>query len=77
MQFTIHAAKTHLSKLIDAALAGEEVVIAKGKNPVAKIVPIPQGRFKIGVLKNKLTGAGPDFFEPMEEEEVERWEGRE
>lgn len=74
MQFTIHAAKTHLSKLIDAALSGEEVVIAKGKNPVAKIVPLPQGRFKIGLLKNKLTGAGPDFFEPMEDEELARWE---
>ncbi|MEW6166958.1 MAG: type II toxin-antitoxin system Phd/YefM family antitoxin [Pseudomonadota bacterium] len=77
MQFTIHAAKTHLSKLIDAALSGEEVIIAKGKNPVAKIVPLPQGRFKIGLLKNKLTGAGPDFFEPMEDEELARWESGE
>lgn len=36
MLVTVHAAKTNLSKLIEAALAGEEVVIAKGKRPVVK-----------------------------------------
>ncbi|RFC62530.1 type II toxin-antitoxin system Phd/YefM family antitoxin [Fulvimarina endophytica] len=75
MQVTVHAAKTHLSKLIEAAHAGEEVVIAKGKLPVAKIVPIPQGRFAIGLLKGKLTGPGPDFFEPMDESDLALWEG--
>jgi prevent-host-death family protein len=43
MQVTIHAAKTNLSKLIEAALSGEEVIIAKGKLPVVKIVPLAQG----------------------------------
>lgn len=76
MQVTVHAAKTNLSKLIDAALAGEEVIIAKGKNPVVKIVPIPKSRFKVGVLK-ELAGTAPDFFEPMSEEELALWEGGE
>jgi prevent-host-death family protein len=75
MQVTVHAAKTHLSKLIEAALTGEEVVIAKGKRPVVKIVPVPAGRFTIGLLKGQLTGSGPDFFEPMGEEELVLWEG--
>ena len=38
---TIHEAKTHLSKLIQRVLTGEEIIVAKGKKPVAKIVPIP------------------------------------
>jgi prevent-host-death family protein len=76
MQVTIHNAKTNLSKLIEAARAGEEVVIAKGKTPVARIVAIPRARFKIGLWKGKVAGRGPDFFEPMSEEELQLWEGR-
>jgi antitoxin (DNA-binding transcriptional repressor) of toxin-antitoxin stability system len=76
MQVTIHSAKTNLSKLIEAALAGEEVVIARGKTPVVKLVPVPRSRFKIGLLKGQLTGLGPDFFEPMDAEELELWEGK-
>ncbi|WP_404400860.1 type II toxin-antitoxin system Phd/YefM family antitoxin [Pelagibacterium halotolerans] len=75
MQVTIHAAKTNLSKLIEAALAGEEVVIAKGKKPVARILPIAHSAFTIGLLKGKLTGTGPDFFAPMGEDELALWEG--
>ena len=77
MQVTIHAAKTNLSKLIDAALSGEEVVIAKGRKPVVKIVPIDQSPFKIGLLKGQVDGEGPDFFEQMDEEELASWEGKE
>jgi prevent-host-death family protein len=74
MQVTVHAAKTNLSKLIEAVLAGEEVIIAKGKRPVAKIVPFPHSRFTIGVLKGQLAGTGPDFLEPMDEDELALWE---
>ena len=48
---TIHVAKTQLSRLIEAALSGEDVVIAKGDKPVVRLVPIPQGQFKFGVLE--------------------------
>lgn len=75
-QFTVHAAKTQLSKLIEAALAGEDVVIARGDKPVVRLVAIPQGRFQIGLLKDQLTGPGPDFLEPMDEAELALWEGR-
>lgn len=75
MQVTIHAAKTNLSKLIEAALAGEEVIIAKGREPVVRIVPIARRTFRIGLLKGELTEAGPDFFEPMSEEDLALWEG--
>ncbi|QQP93625.1 type II toxin-antitoxin system Phd/YefM family antitoxin (plasmid) [Skermanella sp. TT6] len=73
-QVTIHAAKTNLSKLIEAALSGEEIVIAKGSKPVVRLVPVSQGSFKIGLLKGKL-GTGPDFFEPMDESDLHLWEG--
>ena len=75
MIVTIHAAKTHLSKLIEAALAGEEVVIARGSKPVAKLVPISQSPFKIGLLKGSLVGEGPDFFQPMDADDLADWEG--
>lgn len=75
MQVTVHAAKTNLSKLIKAALAGEEVVIANGKHPMVKLVPFPRSGFKIGVLKEQITGAGPDFFEAMDDEDLALWEG--
>jgi len=73
-QFTIHAAKTHLSRLIEAALDGEEVIIAKGSKPVVRLVPIAKGGFKMGLLKGKV-GAPPDFLEPMDADELEAWEG--
>jgi antitoxin (DNA-binding transcriptional repressor) of toxin-antitoxin stability system len=73
---TVHVAKTQLSKLIEAALAGEEVVIAKGDKPVVRLVAIPQGQFKLGVLEPGALGDGPDFFSPMDEDELAAWEGR-
>lgn len=70
---TVHTAKTHLSKLIEAALAGEEVVISRGNQPVVRLVPIPQAGFKIGLLSGQL-GAAPDFLTPMSDEELSVWE---
>jgi prevent-host-death family protein len=76
MRYTIHAAKTNLSKLIAAAEAGEEVVIARGDKPVVRLVPVPKKEFKFGILKDVLKGPIPDFLEPMSEEELLDWEGR-
>ncbi len=75
MQVSVHAAKTHLSRLIEAALAGEEVIIAKGSKPVVRLVAIAQGRFKLGVMKDELGDSAPDFLEPMAEDDVALWEG--
>lgn len=71
---TIHAAKTTLSQLIAQAEAGEEIILARGKVHVAKIVPIRQpGKRKAGRFKGKIK-IGPEFFEPMTEEELKEWE---
>jgi len=63
-----------LSRLIEATLAGEEVLIAKGKTPVVKIVALPGSGFKIGILEGQVMGEGPDFSEPMSEEGLALWE---
>ncbi len=72
---TIHRAKTNLSKLIARAEAGEEVVIARGRTPVAKLVPVepPKPKRQFGSMKGrvKVTEA---FFEPLPEDELKLWE---
>ncbi len=40
MQFTVHTAKSQLSKLVKAALEGEEVIIARNGEPMVKLVPM-------------------------------------
>jgi prevent-host-death family protein len=73
--FTIHEAKTNLSKLIEQACQGEEIVIARGPEPVVRLVPIAdvKGRRQPGALRGKLR-IGPEFFEPLADEELARWE---
>ena len=73
--FTIHQAKTNLSKLIQKAAAGEEVVITRGAKPVARLVAVGEvkGKRTPGSLKGTLH-VGPDFFEPLPEDELSRWE---
>ncbi len=69
--FTIHEAKTNLSRLIEKACAGEEIVIARGSEPVARLVPLTDttGRRQPGSLKGKLR-VGQEFFEPLPETEL-------
>ncbi len=72
--YTIHAAKTNLSKLVALVEAGEEVVLARGKNPVARLVPVaPKPKRQFGRLKGKGS-VGPEFFEPLPESELKLWE---
>ena len=72
---TIHKAKTQLSRLIKKACRGEEIVIACGKEPVVKLVPITEtrGHRQPGALKGKIH-IGPEFFEPLSAEELEGWD---
>jgi antitoxin (DNA-binding transcriptional repressor) of toxin-antitoxin stability system len=74
MKVSVQAAQTNLSDLIDAALAGEDVIIAKDDKAVVRMVAIARRGFQFGVLEGEL-GNGPDFFEPMSEDELALWEG--
>jgi prevent-host-death family protein len=70
----VHAAKSNLSKLIEEACKGEEVVIARGSEPVVKLVPVnrPEAKRQFGSLKGRLV-VPDDFMEPLTSEEVETW----
>jgi antitoxin (DNA-binding transcriptional repressor) of toxin-antitoxin stability system len=72
--YTVHQAKTNLSRLIEMAEKGNEVVIARGKTPVAKLVAIGRGqkRRTPGRFKDRIT-IEPSFFEPMTPEELKDW----
>ena len=71
---TIHQAKTNLSRLIERVSEGEEVIIARGDKPVARLVPIEvKGKRQPGSLKGKLQ-VGPEFFEPLPASELSSWE---
>jgi len=72
--YTVHKAKTNLSKLIRDALKGEEVIIARGKEPVVKLVPVRRRRRKRipGRLKGKIWYS-PDAFAPLSNEELKDW----
>jgi prevent-host-death family protein len=76
MRVCIHQAKTQLSKLIAAAERGEEVVISRRETPVVKIVPVQPAKKRVfGALKGKIA-LGPEFFDPLPEEELALWEGK-
>ena len=63
----IHAAKTHLSRLIEEATAGEEVIIARAGRPVARLIAIdvPHGRRRgLGALKGRIR-IGRNFDAPL------------
>jgi prevent-host-death family protein len=71
----IHEAKTHLSRLIAAVEAGEEVVLARGSTPVARLVAIgpgPSAR-RFGAMRGRAR-VGDAFFEPLTEAELALWE---
>jgi prevent-host-death family protein len=73
---TVRAAKTQLSKLIARAEAGEEVIIARRDKPAVRLVPVEQPKRKrqFGSMKGRVS-VGPEFFEPLSEEELKLWEG--
>lgn len=64
----IHEAKTNFSKLVRRAEAGEEIVVRRGREPVARIAPLEKkgGVRGFGSLKSQIK-IGPDFDEPLEE----------
>lgn len=91
MEATMHQAKTHLSKLVERALAGEEVILTRGRKrvPAVRLVSVsaPRGEvaalpvFKdgkrpLGLYKGQFE-IGPEFFEPLPEEDLALWEGNE
>lgn len=70
----IHAAKTHFSRLVDAAAGGETIIIAKAGIPIAKLVPITPAKRR-GMLSNVTLNAGAS--DAMDAEIADLFEGKE
>ncbi|MFP3913113.1 MAG: type II toxin-antitoxin system Phd/YefM family antitoxin [Desulfobacteraceae bacterium] len=69
LQVNIHEAKTQLSKLIQEALRGKEVIIARGNQPVVRLDVLPEvrSRRKIGNAKGLILSMSDDFDEPLDD----------
>jgi prevent-host-death family protein len=68
----VHEAKTHLSRLLERAHAGEEIILAKAGKPYARLVPLETLEQR---TPGRYPGTIPDsFYEDLPEEELEAWE---
>ena len=69
IQVNVHEAKTNLSKLIQEALNGEEVVIAKGRNPLVRLEVLPgvKPERRIGGAKGLVLEMADDFNAPLDD----------
>lgn len=65
----IYEAKAKLSKLIEKALKGEEIIIAKGNKPLVRLEPLSQARSQrsMGAGKDIVISIGDDFDEPLDD----------
>lgn len=74
--YNIHEAKTQLSKLVEEAAVGEEIIIAKAGKPKARLVPFADapkrepGRYKADIRMSD------SFNDPLPEDELRTWEGK-
>ena len=72
----VHEAKTHFSRLLDQAHAGQEIILSKSGKPYARMVPLlveGQGKRQSGRLEGHIDDT---FFEPLPDAELDAWEKR-
>jgi antitoxin (DNA-binding transcriptional repressor) of toxin-antitoxin stability system len=73
---TTHQAKTHLSRLLKEAQAGETIVILSGTVPAAKLVGTkPAGKLRpsVGTVTSRQVTWSDDAFRPLTEDELKAW----
>lgn len=72
----LYEAKTHLSRLVDRAASGEDIIIGRSGKPVARLTRLrpPKRSIKFGVLKGKVRVA-KDFDAPLPEGVLNEFEG--
>lgn len=73
----IHQAKTHLSRLVERAARGEEIIIAKSGKPVARLVPyaVKGAVRRPGVMRGKIR-IKKNFDAPLSKESLDSFEGK-
>jgi prevent-host-death family protein len=71
----MHAAKTNLSRLVEEARAGADIVIARGRTPLVRLVPVDQRPVKreFGAMRGQLE-VPPSFFEPLPVDALDAWD---
>lgn len=71
----VHEAKTHFSRLLEQAHAGQEIVLAKAGKPYARLMPLAPstGRRTPGRLSARVEEA---FFDALPDAELSAWEGQ-
>ncbi len=74
----IHAAKTQLSKLVERAHNGEEIILAKNGKPYARLVPLEAPARKLrplGFVKIRLSNeSAAELLKPLDDAELEGWQ---
>lgn len=72
----VHEAKTHLSRLLDEALAGDDIVIARAGVPCVRLVPVHDRPRAAGTRRDTWPDLPPDsiFFDPLPDDELAAWE---
>lgn len=73
--FNVHEAKTHFSRILAKVQAGEEVIIAKAGQPIARIVPIRSSTPRVADRETRVWVA-PDFDAPLPDEWLDAFEGK-
>ncbi len=74
MEVGVHEAKTHLSRLLRRVASGEEIVIVRGREPIAKLVPVSsRGQREFGVDEGVFT-VPEDFDEPLPSDLLDAFE---
>jgi prevent-host-death family protein len=73
--YNIHEAKTHLSRLLQQAVGGTEVIIAKAGVPIARLVPVllPTEERELGTEEGRIV-IGADFDAPLPDDVLESFE---
>ena len=73
LTINVHEAKTHFSRLLEQAHAGQEIILAKAGKPYARLMPLaPSDAQRLpGRLKGRVSEA---FFDPLPDEELAAWE---
>ncbi len=74
-EVSVHEAKTHLSRLLRRVAAGEEIVIAKGGKPIARLVPLAQetARPELGIDEGRFE-VPDDFDAPLPDDVLAAFE---
>ena len=73
---TVHQAKTHLSKLLAAVQAGNEIIVCNGTRPVARLVPYRKElhqRPRTGEITSKRVKYAADCFAPLGDDKLQAW----